>query len=145
MLKEALPKVARIEVVYEPASVASVIEVKDVLPVAARALGLTIQPWEVRDAGGFEKVFAALNKQRPDGLYPLTAGGLMRPNRKRIAVFASKGRLPSVYSSREAVEAGGLMSYGRDLADNYRRVAYYVDRILKGASCRSARGAADEV
>ena len=81
----------------------------------------------------FEKVFAALNKQRPDGLYAFTAGGLMRANRKRIVGFALKSRLPSVYSSREPVEAGGLMSYGADLADSYRRVAYYVDKILKGA------------
>jgi putative ABC transport system substrate-binding protein len=81
----------------------------------------------------FEKVFAALNKQPPDGLYALGAGGVMRPNQKRIAGFALKSRLPSMYNSREAVEAGGLMSYGRDLADGYRRVAYYVDRILKGA------------
>ena len=57
----------------------------------------------------------------------------MRPNQKRIVGFALKSRLPSMYSSREAVEAGGLMSYGADLADSYRRVAYYVDRILKGA------------
>ena len=81
----------------------------------------------------FDKVFAALNKQRPDGLYPLTAGRVMRPNQKRIVGFALKSRLPSVFSSREAVEAGGLMSYRADEADNYRRVAYYVDRILKGA------------
>ena len=60
-------------------------------------------------------------------------GPLMRANRKRIADFALKSRLPSVYSNREAVDAGGLMSYGADLADSYRRVAYYVDRILKGA------------
>ena len=61
------------------------------------------------------------------------AGPLMRANRKRIVGFALKSRLPSMYSSREAVDAGGLMSYGADLADSYRRVAYYVDRILKGA------------
>ena len=81
----------------------------------------------------FDKVFAALNKQRPDGLYPLTAGGVMRPNRKRIAVFALKSRLPAVYGNRENAEAGGLMSYSSDFADSYRRVAYFVDRILKGA------------
>ena len=105
---------------------------KEVLPVAARALGLTIQPWEVRAADGFEKVFAALSKQRPDGLY-VSLGPLMRANEKRIAGFALKSQLPSVYGYREAVEAGGLMSYGADEADSYRRVAYYVDRILKGA------------
>ena len=57
----------------------------------------------------------------------------MSANRKRIADFALKSRLPSMYVSREFVDAGGLMSYGADLADSYRRVAYYVDRILKGA------------
>ena len=132
LLKEAVPKLARVAVLYDPAIPASVLEVKEVLPVAARALGLTIQPWEVRAADDFEKVFAALNKQRPDGLY-VPGGPLMSANRKRIAGFALKSRLPSVYSSREAVDAGGLMSYGADLADSYRRVAYYVDRILKGA------------
>ena len=77
-------------------------------------------------------VFAALNKERPDGLY-MTSGGLMSVNAKRIAGFALKSRLPSVYGRSEFVDAGGLMSYGADLADSYRRVAYFVDRILKGA------------
>jgi putative ABC transport system substrate-binding protein len=94
---------------------------------------LTIQPWQIRAADDFDKVFAALNKQRPDGLYVVGAGGVMRPNQKRIVDFALKNRLPSVYSGRETVEAGGLMSYGADRADIYRRVAYYVDKILKGA------------
>ena len=106
---------------------------KEVLPVAARALGLTLQSWEVRAADDFERVFAALSKQRPDGLYVLGGGPLMAANRKRIAGFALKSRLPSMYISREVVDAGGLMSYGADLADSYRRVAYFVDRILKGA------------
>jgi putative ABC transport system substrate-binding protein len=57
----------------------------------------------------------------------------MIANQKRTAGFALKSRLPSVYNTREAVDAGGLMYYGADLADSYRRVAYYVDRILKGA------------
>jgi putative ABC transport system substrate-binding protein len=57
----------------------------------------------------------------------------MRANQKRIAGFALKSRLPSVYQTRVAVDAGGLMSYGADEAESYRRVAYYVDRILKGA------------
>ena len=71
LLKEAVPKLARVAVLYDPATPASVLEVKEVLPVAARALGLTLQPWEVRVADDFEKVFAAMNKQRPDGLYVL--------------------------------------------------------------------------
>jgi ABC-type uncharacterized transport system substrate-binding protein len=132
LLKEAVPKLAGVAVVYDPANQPSLHEMK-LLPADARALKLTIQPWEIRAVDDFEKVFVALNKQRPDGLYSLGAGGVMRPNQKRIVDFALKSRLPSVYSSREAVEAGGLMSYGRDLADGYRRVAYYVDKILKGA------------
>ena len=62
-----------------------------------------------------------------------SAGPLMNANQKRIAGFALKSRLPSMYGNREAVDAGGLMSYGADVADSYRRVAYYVDKILKGA------------
>jgi putative tryptophan/tyrosine transport system substrate-binding protein len=131
LLKEAVPKLARVALLYEPV-VGGVRDVKEVLPVAARVLGLTIQPLEVRGADGFEKVFAALNKERPDGLYVLQST-LMNTNGKRIADFALKSRLPSMYYIKEFVDAGGLMSYGADLADSYRRVAYFVDRILKGA------------
>jgi putative tryptophan/tyrosine transport system substrate-binding protein len=106
--------------------------VKEVFPVASRALGVTIRYWEVRAADGFEKVFATLSKERPDGLY-LTGGPVMNANQKRTVGFALKGRLPSMYSYREAVDAGGLIYYGADLADSHRRVAYCVDRILKGA------------
>src|SRR5262245_49911093 len=133
LLKEAVPKVNRVAVFYEPANPNSVREVKEYLPVAARALKLTVRPWEVRGTDDFEKVFAAVNKQRPDGLYVPGVSPLMFANRKRIAGFALNSRLPSVYSSREAIDAGGLMAYGADLTDSYRRVAYYVDRILKGA------------
>ena len=106
---------------------------KELLPADARALKLTIQPWEIRAVDDFEKVFAALNKQRPDGLYVITAGRVMRPNEKRIVGFALKSRLPSVSSSEEFVDAGGLLSYGADLSDSFRRVATYIDKILKGA------------
>ena len=133
LLKEAVPKLSRVAILYDPANQQSLHEVKELLPADARALKLTIQPWEIRAVDDFEKVFAALNKQRPDGLYVITAGGVMRPNQKRIVDFALKSRLPSLYSSRGYVEAGGLMSYGADFADIYRRVAYFVDRILKGA------------
>ncbi len=132
LLKAAVPKLARVAVLYDPANPPTVREVKEVLPVPARALGLTIRSWEVRAADGFEKVFAALNKQRPDGLY-VPGAPLMAANQKRIAGLALKSRLPSVYGNRGYVDAGGLMYYGADLVDSYRRVAYYVDRILKGA------------
>ena len=131
LLKEAVPKLTRVAVLYYPVP-QSVVEVKEDLPVAARSLGLTIQPWAIRAAAGFDRVFAAIDKQRPDGLY-VTSGGLMNVNQKLIAGFALKSRLPSVYYNRVTVETGGLMSYGADLADSYRRVAIYVDKILKGA------------
>ncbi len=133
LLKEAVPKVVLVAVLYDPAIPGISREVKEDIAVAARALRLTVKSWEVRDADGFEKVSAALNKQRPDGLYVPGLGPLMFANVKRTADFALKSRLPSVYQNREAVDAGGLMSYGADLADSYRCVAYYVDRILKGA------------
>jgi putative tryptophan/tyrosine transport system substrate-binding protein len=132
LFKEAVPKLARVAVLYASGSSSSVLELKEVLPAAARALGLTVRSWEVRDADGLDRVFAALNKDRPDGLYVL-ASTLMYVNEKRTVGYALKNRLPSMYNRREAVDAGGLMSYGADLADSYRRVAYYVDRILKGA------------
>jgi putative tryptophan/tyrosine transport system substrate-binding protein len=132
LLKEAVPKIARVAVLYDPALVSSPREIKEDLPVAARALKLTLQPWEVRTADDFDSVFAALNKQRPGGLY-VSGGPLMNINQKRTISFALKSRLPSMYGSTDAVDDGGLMSYGADLADSYRRVAYFVDRILKGA------------
>jgi len=131
LFRDAVPRLARVAVLSDPALQGSVREVKEVL-FAARGLGLTTQSWEVRAGDGFEKVFAALKKERPDGLY-VSGGGLMNVNQNRIADFALKSRLPSIYVRRVAVDAGGLMSYGADIADGYRRVAYYVDRILKGA------------
>ena len=132
LMKEAVPKLARVAVLYQSAFPPGVHEVKEVLPVAARALRLTLQPWEIRAADDFERVFAALNKQRPDELY-VVGSALMIINQKRIVGFALKSRLPSVYNNSSFVDAGGLMSYGADFADSYRRVATYVDRILKGA------------
>jgi len=132
LLKQAVPKLGRVAALYDPTALGSLRQLKEDLPVSARALGLTIQLWEVRNADGFERVFAALSKERPDGLYVL-GGTLMRANQKRIVDFTLKSRLPSMYFTREFVDAGGLMSYGADRADSYRRVAYYVDRILKGA------------
>jgi putative ABC transport system substrate-binding protein len=99
---------------------------------AARSLSVTLQPWEVRATDGFERVFAAIGKERPDGLF-MTGGPLMRANETRTASFALKSRLPSMYNSRDAVEAGGLMSYAADIVAPYRRAADYVDKILKGA------------
>ena len=131
LLKETVPELTRIAVLYDPAIPGPIREVKEDLPVAARALKLTVQSWELRSVDDFDKVLAALNKNRPDGLYALESA-FMRANQNRIVEFALKSRLPSI-GYREYVNAGGLMSYGADLADSYRRVAYYVDKILKGA------------
>ena len=145
LLKEAVPKVARVAVLYDPASPPSVHEVKEVLPVAARALGLTIQPWEVRAADDFERVFAALNKQRPDGLY-VPSGPLMLANGKRIADFALKSRLPSMYNRQRSCRCRRA-----HVLRGGPRGQLPARRVLRGQNpegsqaCRSAGRAADEV
>src|SRR5207244_11849089 len=108
LLKEAVPKVARISLIYDPTPPGTIREVKEDLPVTARALGLTIQSWAVRTADDFDAIFAAMDKQRPDALY-VTGGPILTNNGKRIADVALKGRLPSTYYFREGVDAGGLM------------------------------------
>jgi putative tryptophan/tyrosine transport system substrate-binding protein len=131
LLKEAVTKITRVAELYDPANPGNLVSVKELLP-AARTLKLTIQPFEVRGADDFERVFSAMGKQRPDGLY-VHGSPLMYANQKRVAGLALKSRLPSIYSQDEYVHAGGLMSYGNDITEHYRRIAYYVDRILKGA------------
>ena len=132
LLKEAVPKLADVAVLYDTASAGAALELKEFLPDSARALGLTLQPWEVRSADGFDSVFVSMSQPRPDGLY-VGEGVLLRANQKRIAGFAIKSRLPSVGSNTAYVDAGGLMSYDAARTDSYRRVAVYIDRILKGA------------
>jgi putative ABC transport system substrate-binding protein len=131
LFKEACPTLARVAHLYDPANQGNVIEVQ-VVQSAAHALGLAVQAWEVRGTDDFERVFAALREERPDGLF-VPGGPLMNANVKRIVDFAFKSRLPSMYVSGASVEAGGLISYGSDIVDQYHhRVAYYVDKILKG-------------
>jgi len=132
LLKEAVPKVTRVAVLYEPATPANVLEVNEDLPVAARALKLTIRLWEVRAADGFDRVFAMLTKERPDGLY-VAGSPLTNANQKRIAEMATKNRLPAIYPRGDYVDSGGLMSYGADQVEPYKRAARIVDKILKGA------------
>jgi len=113
LFKEAVPKLARIAVLYDSANSGDQRLMKEEFRVIARALKFTLQSWEIKTADDFEKVFAMVDKQRPDGLYVLGGGGLMNANRKRIVNFASMSRLPSMYNNREYVHQGGLMSYGR--------------------------------
>ena len=142
LLKEAVPKLARVAVLYNPASSPGTTrEVKEVLPVAARALRLTIQPWEVRAAENFDEVFAAISKWRPDGLYVGSRNPLMAANEKRIVGFALKSRLPSAYDRREAVDAGGPCPMGRTSGTATGASPPTLTRFLKGLSlpnCRSS-------
>jgi putative tryptophan/tyrosine transport system substrate-binding protein len=131
ILKEAIGKVTRVAVLYNPTLPGISREVKEDFPIAARALKLDLQPWEVRGEEDFDRVFALTGKQRPDGLYVSSAGSLMNANRKRINDLTIKNRLPSMHQSKDFVDAGGLMYYGVNVADSHRRIAYYVDRILK--------------
>jgi putative tryptophan/tyrosine transport system substrate-binding protein len=131
LLKECVPKLGRVGILYDP-DVPAGHQVQHDLPATARALGLTIQLWEIRAMEDFGRVFAALNKKHSEGLYA-SGSLLISANAKRIADFTLKSRLPSTYNDIEAVDAGGLMYYGADLADSYGRIANYVDRILKGA------------
>lgn len=114
LLKGAVPKIARVALLYQPTIPGNVIQVKEAQATAS-ALRLMIQPVNVGELGGFAKVFAALNKQLPDGLY-VPGGPIMNTYRDRIADFPLKNRSPSIYSRREFVEAGGLMAYGTDWA-----------------------------
>jgi ABC-type uncharacterized transport system substrate-binding protein len=132
LLKQVVPKINRVAAVHDTANPATVREAKDALQVVARVLRLTVRHWDVRVADDFDRVFPEISNWGADGFYPY-GGPLIRVNGKRIVDFASKSRLPSVYLTREWVDAGGLMSYGPDPAASSRRVAYYVDRILKGA------------
>jgi putative ABC transport system substrate-binding protein len=132
LLQEAVVKLDRVAVLYDPDAQGTAQEVRERLPVSAHALGLTLQSWAVRDADSLGKAFSALKKQRPDGLFVPGGGREMRVNVKRIVGFALNSRLPAMYGILEAVQAGGLMYYGADAADSYRHVGYYIDKILKG-------------
>ena len=100
---------------------------------AARTLGVKIQALAVRDPGDFEAAFAAMARNRPDAIF-LVADPLTTSNRKRVVDFAALQRIPAMYDNSRIVEDGGLMAYGPSFEDGYRRIAYYVDRILKGAN-----------
>ncbi len=97
----------------------------------ARALGLKLQVFEVRDPKEFDSAFLSISGERADALAQLDEG-MMVSQRVRIVELAAKHRLPGMYGNKEFVEAGGLMSYGVNQPDQYRRAAYFVDRILKG-------------
>ncbi|HEY7320833.1 MAG TPA: ABC transporter substrate-binding protein [Candidatus Binatia bacterium] len=131
LLKEAVPKLARVAILYEANNRRNMLEFKEVLEASAAALKLTILRRDVRDRNDFDRVFAAVRKDRSDGLFVL-GGPLMNRSFERTAAFATKSRLPSIYDTRDAVDVGGLMFYGADVMEMYERVANFVDKILKG-------------
>jgi ABC-type uncharacterized transport system substrate-binding protein len=132
LLKEAVPKIARIAILFQAKNPRNTFEFKEVLPASARALNLTIVRQEARDANDFDRAFAAISKERPDGIFVL-GGPLMNRTQERTVAFAIKSRLPSIYDTKDAVDAGGLLFYGANVMESYQRSAYYVDKILKGA------------
>jgi putative ABC transport system substrate-binding protein len=129
LLKEAIPHLSRVAVLWNAANPANAGQWREVQG-AARALGLTLQSREVRGPRDFERAFAAMARERPDALL-FIVDGLTIQHGEEIVDFVTKHRIPSMLD--RAYKAGGLMSYGADEAELWRRAALLVDRILKGA------------
>lgn len=127
-----MPGLSRVAALWNPGNTAIVFGWKET-EGAARALGLTPQSREVRGPQDFAAAFAVIAQERPDALLALQDGVTMQ-QRKEITDFAVRERLPSMFQEKGWAQAGGLMSYGEDLAAMYRRAAYYVDRIFKSAN-----------
>ena len=131
LLREAVPKFTEVGVVIDPDYAAADGTLNVILP-AARALGLNARVYEVRSGAELEAAFAAAVRDSVQALY-VPEAPLLLTRRAKIAELATSMRLPAIYTFREYVQSGGLMSYGSDLPDLYRRAATYVDKILKGA------------
>src|SRR6266508_3571348 len=131
LLKETFPKISSVAVLVRAGAPGITGQLRK-LETEARALGFKLQIVKIRDADDFEKSFSSIVKQRAGALIELP-NPLFHSNSKRIVEFASKNRLPTIFHSKDFVEAGGLMAYGADFVDLYRRAAVYVDKILKGA------------
>jgi putative tryptophan/tyrosine transport system substrate-binding protein len=131
LLKEALPGASRVAFIWNSANPAQVAQWRELQP-AAQQLGVALQSLEVRNAEELETAFGEMIRERPDAF--LTTGEpFLVLHAGRIVDFSEQHRLPAMYSLREYVDAGGLMSYGPSLFALYRRAATYVDKILQGA------------
>jgi putative ABC transport system substrate-binding protein len=130
LLKEVVPGLSRVTVLWESSS-DKVLELTET-QAAARALGLTLQPLEVRDARQIDTAFAAMTRERA-GAVVVFAGPLIGAHMRRIIDLAAKHRLPAMYGWSSPVDAGGLMTYGPNTVDLFRRAAVRVDKILRGA------------
>jgi putative ABC transport system substrate-binding protein len=130
LLKETLPKVKRVAFVGNPASVAFALRFKEV-EIAGRELGLQTQSVEVRSPNELERALESATREQAGAL--IVTSSISNAYRRQIVDFAAKNQLPAIYDESESVEAGGLMSYGANIQDLFRRSATYVDKILKGA------------
>jgi len=130
LLKETLPRLTRVGVLWNPTDQGSAQGLKEI-EIAAPILGLEIQSLQVRSPSNFESAFKAAIAGQARALQVL-GSGLIISYRNRIVEFATKNRLPTMFGDAAHVEAGGLMSYGPNAFDLYRRAAAYVDKILKG-------------
>ena len=134
LLKQAVPRVDRVAVLRQPRALGERVA-QDMLKaadVAARALGVQPQFIEARGPDEFARAFSEMTSARAGALILLPSAMFLREHR-RLVDLAAKNRLPAMYTSREFVDAGGLMSYGANQPDLFRRAATYVDKILKGA------------
>jgi putative ABC transport system substrate-binding protein len=130
LLKEVAPKVSRVAVLWNPTQRGEYLEGREA-QATARDLGMTLLRRRVRDTIEYDFAFADISREKPDGLFVYPEDRSME-HRQRIAQFAIKQRLPSMFGWSEYAEAGGLMSYGPNRAESLRRVAVYIDKILKG-------------
>src|SRR5262245_3601332 len=130
LLKEVAPRVSRLAVLWDSTSSSSALELR-ATQAGANALGFTVKPIGVKNAGELTRAFALLEKERPDAL-TMFSGPLTTGYRQLVADFATKHKWPTVFGAKEFVEAGGLMSYSTSFADSFRRAAAYVDKILRG-------------
>jgi len=131
LMKQALPKVTRVAVLWNPANADTEEELEQTRS-AARSLGVQLQAHAARTPADLERVFATITRTRPDALLVLS-DPMFASEQRRIAILGEKSGLPEVFHRKEYVDAGGLMSYGPNLIDVIRRAAIYVDKILKGA------------
>ena len=131
LLKEAFPRVNRVAFLWNPSSSGDLILLKET-EVAARVLGLQVQSLEIRSLEDFDSGFATATREVVHGL-TMTLNPFINTYRPRILEFVANNRLPAIFGVPDMVEAGGLMSYGPDYGEHFRRVATYVDKILKGA------------
>ena len=131
LLKEAVPKLSRVAVLRNPANPFTTIAWKAMQP-AAEALGLKLQPVDASSPNDLDRALATIKAARPDGLVVIV-DRFLASYRASIVQFVAKNRLPGMFPYPEFAQEGGLMTYGPDYADLFRRTATYVDKILKGA------------